>query len=238
MSDDQTFSRDEIAASIEHTLLKPEAAAAQIDQLCAEAVAYGFAGVCVNPVHVKRAADQIDMLFASSGPGGRRPVVVSVVGFPLGASRSDMKAEEARHALDDGAGEIDMVVQLGALLSGDVRTVRADIEAVSFAVHGHASAGVLKVIIEAAALTDDQIIAACRCCAEGEADFVKTSTGFHAAGGARVEHVALMHKHSAPIRVKAAGGIRDAAAARAMLAAGAARLGCSSSVAIMQSLSA
>lgn len=219
-----------LAAHIEHTLLKPEATPAQIDILCDEAVQQGFHGVCVNPVHVARAAKRIAAAAAGSA---RLPVVVTVAGFPLGASRSDIKADEAKRAMDDGATEVDMVVYLGALKSGDAQSVRADIEAVARAVHGRRPAGLLKVILETGALTREQVIAGCRCCAEGEADFVKTSTGMHASGGATVEMVRLMHQHAVPIGVKAAGGIRSAKDALAMIDAGASRLGTSSGVTIL-----
>jgi deoxyribose-phosphate aldolase len=184
----------------------------------------------VNPVHVAHAVKRIASVAARSA---RQPAVVSVAGFPLGASRSDVKADEAKRAMDDGAAEVDTVVFLGALKSGDVRAARVDIEAVARAVHGRRPAGLLKVILETAALTRDEILAGCRCCAEGEADFVKTSTGMHAAGGATVEVVRLLHQHAAPIGVKAAGGIRTAKDALAMIDAGASRLGTSSGVAIV-----
>lgn len=226
---------DHIARTIEHTLLKPEASPAQIDRLCDEAFEFGFHGVCVNPVYVKRAADRLAKL-GSAEIDRKRPIVVTVAGFPLGATPPENKAEEARRAIGDGAAEVDMVVHIGALIDGDHATVRRDVETVSAAVHRASPPGLLKVILETAALTPEQIILGCRCCAEGEADFVKTSTGFHAGGGATLESVRLLHKHSAPIRVKAAGGIRDLAAALAMIEAGAARLGTSAGVAIMREL--
>jgi deoxyribose-phosphate aldolase len=222
-----SMTRTELARTIEHTLLKPEATPAQIERLCDEAREYGFVAVCVNPVHVARAARRLE---------GSAVRVASVVGFPLGAHCSSIKAEEARRALGDGAVEIDMVAQLGALLAGDRKFVADDIRAVALAVHAGGAERLLKVILETAALSAEQIILGCRCAAEGEADFVKTSTGFHPAGGATVESVRLLHKHAAPIKVKASGGIRDLAAARAMLAAGAVRLGTSSGVAIVKEL--
>jgi deoxyribose-phosphate aldolase len=218
-----------LARTIEHTLLKPEATPEQVDRLCDEALEWGFFGVCVNPFHVRRAAARLASASVAVGPK-----VVSVAGFPLGAALSATKADEARRAIDDGAVEIDMVIPLGALIAGDGKTVRADIETVAHAVHRSRSDALLKVILETAALSDEAIILGCRCCAEGEADFVKTSTGFHPAGGATVEHVRLLHRHAAPIKVKAAGGIRTAAAALAMLDAGAARLGASSGPAILR----
>lgn len=225
----------ELAARIDHTLLAPEATPDRVDTLCEEAIRYGFAGVCVNPVYVRRAADRIAEL-ARGLPETGRPALVSVAGFPLGASATATKADEARRAIDDGATEIDMVIHVGSLIAGDRAAVRRDIEAVAHAVHGALDRGILKVILETRVLSDERIILGCRCCAEGEADFVKTSTGFHPAGGATVEHVALLYRHASPIRVKASGGIRTAAAAMAMAEAGAARIGTSSGVAIVEEL--
>jgi len=230
-----TRSPQEIARTIDHTLLRPEADGGSIDRLCDEAVHQGFAAVCVNPVHVRRAAERI-AAGARNRSGGHAPVVASVAGFPLGANRTDIKADEARRAMDDGATEIDMVVALGALLEGDRAAVRRDIEAVARAVHQASTNGILKVILETRVLTEEQIILGCRCCAEGEADFVKTSTGLHPAGGATVEHVRLLYRHATPILVKASGGIRTAALACQLLEAGAARIGTSSGVAILNEL--
>jgi deoxyribose-phosphate aldolase len=226
------MTQEELALTIEHTLLKPEATVAQIDRLCDEAVLHGFHGVCVNPAYVSHAARRL-----SGEPGrgstARRPVVVTTAGFPLGACSSEIKAEEARRAMDEGAREVDMVAFIGALIDGDYKAVSRDIAAVAHAVHQASPPGRLKVILETGVLTNEQIIAGCRCAAEGEADFVKTSTGFHPSGGARTEHVRLLYKHASPIGVKAAGGIRDAATALAMIEAGAARIGTSSGVAIV-----
>ena len=221
-----------LARCIEHTLLAPEATASDVDRLCEEAVRYGFHGVCVNPLYVRRAADSIAAAFAR-GDAGHRPVVIAVAGFPLGACKTETKADAARRAMDDGAAEIDMVPPLGALIEGDAATVRADIAAVSRVVHGSDEPGVLKVILETSVMDDARIILGCRCCAEGEADFVKTSTGTHRSGGARVEHVRLLHRHASPMGVKAAGGIRTLAAAWAMIEAGASRIGTSAGPAIM-----
>ena len=148
------------------------------------------------------------------------------------------KADEARRAIDDGATEIDMVVALGELIGGDRAYVRSDIEAVARVVHQATGNRLLKVILETAALTTDQLILGCRCCAEAEADFVKTSTGLHPRGGATAEHVRQLHRHASPLRVKAAGGIRTAEAAKAMLEAGAVRIGTSAGVAILEQLRA
>ncbi|NLE60009.1 MAG: deoxyribose-phosphate aldolase [Planctomycetes bacterium] len=221
------ISRQTLAAMIDHTLLRPEATAADVDRLCDEAVRYQFAAVCVNPVWVARCAGRL---------GSSAVRVASVAGFPLGASRSEVKVAEARRAIDDGAVEVDMVIHVGDLIDGNVFAVRDDIAAVAEVVHAASRQHVLKVILETAALTEEQIIAGCRCAAEAGADFVKTSTGFHPAGGATVEAVRLLCAHAGSMKVKAAGGIRTLDAALAMLAAGADRLGCSASVAIVQQL--
>lgn len=226
------MTKQELALTIEHALLKAEATAAQIDKLCDEAILHGFHGVCVNSAYVSHVARRL-----SGEPGrgstARRPVIITTAGFPLGACSSDIKAEEARQAMGEGAQEVDMVALIGALIDGDYKAVTGDIAAVAHAVHRASPPGMLKVILETGALTNEQIIAGCRCAAEGEADFVKTSTGFHPSGGARIEHVRLLYKHASPIGVKAAGGIRDAATALAMIEAGAVRIGTSSGVAIV-----
>lgn len=215
----------DLARFIDHTALKPEALASDVDRLCDEAREYQFAAVCVNSYWVPRCVDRLR---------GTEIAVASVAGFPLGAASTSAKAAEARDAVRAGASEIDMVVNLGELLSGQTRSVTADIASVVDAVRGVREQALLKVILETRALTHEQIIAGCRCVAEAQADFVKTSTGFHAAGGATVEHVRLLHKHAAPIRVKASGGIRDLPTALAMIEAGASRLGMSASVGVMQ----
>lgn len=213
---------------IDHTVLKPETTAAQIDQLCDEALEYRFAAVCVNPVWVARCVRRL----ASGKDCG--PVVCTVAGFPLGTSLPEIKAAEARRAVEEGALEVDMVVNMGALIGGERGTVTADIAAVVAAAKRANERASVKVILETRALSNEQIILGCRCVAEGQADYVKTSTGFHGNGGATVEHVALLRKHASPLRVKAAGGIRDLKAALAMIAAGADRLGMSASVAVMK----
>lgn len=225
----------EIARRIDHTLLKPDTTPEQIEALCDQALKYGFGAVCVSPVYVRRAVQTL-AADRPRGREGRLPAVVSIAGFPLGASLAATKADEARRALDGGAAEIDMVICLGALIAGDRKAVREDIETVARVVHGTRPPALLKVILETAALTTEQIILGCRLCAESETDFVKTSTGFHPSGGATVEHVRLLHRHASPMLVKASGGIRTAASARAMLEAGAARIGTSSGVAIMEEL--
>jgi deoxyribose-phosphate aldolase len=220
------MTRRELAAMIDHTVLKPEATADQIDRLCDEALSFGFAAVCVNPVWVARCAKRLN----------GRIAVASVAGFPLGANRTDIKVGETTRALDDGAIEIDMVVRLGDLVAGETAAVRDDIAAVAEAVHARSRDHVLKVILETAALDEAGIAAGCRCAVEGGADFVKTSTGFHPAGGATVEAVRLLRAHAPGLKVKASGGIRDAATALAMIEAGADRLGCSAGVEIVRSI--
>lgn len=215
---------EQLAAMIDHTLLKPTAWAASIDKLCDQAAAYNFVAVCVNGAWVKRCRQRL------SGTPVR---IASVVGFPLGANRTDVKVDETRRAIDDGASEIDMVIQLGELIAGNTRFVTDDIASVAQAVHAASSDYHLKVIIEAAALSNDQIKAACQCAVAGGADFTKTSTGFHAAGGARVEHVRLMREASGSLQIKAAGGIRTLASIKSLVEAGATRIGCSAGPKIM-----
>ena len=197
--------------------------------LAQEAGEYGFAAVCVNPRYVSVVANELRTQGASTK-------VASVAGFPLGASVTAIKVAETRQALDDGADEIDMVIALGALLEGDYPLVAEAIAAVAAATHEKRGA-VLKVIIEAAALRGEQKVAACRLAAEGNADYVKTSTGLHPAGGATVEDVVLM-KRACNLKIKAAGGIRQASTALALIEAGADRLGCSASVRIINELAA
>ncbi|MGB3974958.1 MAG: deoxyribose-phosphate aldolase [bacterium] len=210
-----------LASFIDHTLLKPDATAEAIDKLCKETIEYRFATVCVNPVHVSRAVENMK----DSGIP-----VTSVVGFPLGANSWEIKAAETRDAISRGAGEIDMVINIGALKDGNYQEVFRDIEAVVKAASGRP----VKVILETALLTNDQKVAACILAKAAGAAFVKTSTGFGPAG-ATVEDVALMRSVVGPeMGVKASGGIRDAATARAMIAAGASRLGASASIAIIK----
>ena len=212
-----------VAAMIDHTLLKPDATRADIEALCREASQFKFATVCVNPTWVALAAK----LLAGSGVG-----VCSVVGFPLGATTPDVKGYETRRAIFDGAREIDMVINVGALKSGDLRVVECDIEAVTTPCR---EAGVLsKVIIEATLLTDDEKVTACTLAKAAGADYVKTSTGF-ASGGATAADVALMRRVvGAEMGVKAAGGVRDLEGMKAMIAAGATRVGASAGVKIVQ----
>jgi deoxyribose-phosphate aldolase len=213
----------EVAGLIDHTLLKPDASRADIEKLCREAAEFRFATVCVNPAWVALAAARL----RGTGVG-----VCSVVGFPLGATTADVKQYETRRAIYDGATEIDMVVNIGALKSGDLRTVERDIEAV---VEPCRQCGVVsKVIIEAALLTDEEKITASTLSKAAGADFVKTSTGF-ASGGATAADVALMRRVvGADMGVKAAGGVRDLQGLQAMVAAGASRVGASAGVRIVQ----
>ena len=212
-----------VAAMIDHTLLKPDATRADVEKLCGEAAEFRFATVCINPVWVALASARL----RGSGVG-----VCSVVGFPLGATTPDVKQYETRRAIFDGASEIDMVINVGALKSGDVRTVERDIESV---VEPCRPCGVIsKVIIEAALLSDDEKITACTLSKAAGADFVKTSTGF-GPGGATAADVALMRRVvGAEMGVKAAGGVRDLEALKAMVAAGATRVGASAGVKIIQ----
>jgi deoxyribose-phosphate aldolase len=212
-----------VAGMIDHTLLKPDATRQDIETLCREAAQFKFATVCVNPAWVALAARLL-----SGSPVG----VCSVVGFPLGATTADVKAYEARRAIFDGAREIDMVINVGALKSGDLRVVERDIEAVAATCR---ECGALsKVIIEAALLTDDEKVTACTLSKAAGADYVKTSTGF-GPGGATAADVALMRRVvGAEMGVKAAGGVRDLEGLQAMVAAGATRVGASAGVKIVQ----
>lgn len=211
-----------IASYIDHTLLKPEATPAQIDQLCAEARQYGFASVCVNPAYVPLCAQ----LLAGSGVA-----VCTVAGFPLGATTSGVKSYETREAIAHGAREVDMVMAIGRLKADDYAFVYEDMVAVVASCH--ASAALCKVILETVLLDDEEKVAACLLAVWAGADFVKTSTGF-AGGGATVADVALMRRAVGPrIGVKAAGGVRTRTEAQAMIAAGATRIGTSAGVAIV-----
>jgi deoxyribose-phosphate aldolase len=222
----ETATAHDWASLIDHTLLKPEASEADIRKLCEEAVQFGFASVCVNPGWVKKAAG---FLKGSGVP------VCTVIGFPLGATLSDVKAYEARRSIFDGASEVDMVINIGALKSGDICAVEDDIRAVVEAAHEN---GVLcKVIIETALLTDEEKVRACIASKNAGADFVKTSTGF-SKGGATVEDIALMRRTvGGALGVKASGGVKGIDDARAMFAAGATRIGASVGVKIAQEAS-
>ncbi|MBC7084277.1 MAG: deoxyribose-phosphate aldolase [Firmicutes bacterium] len=212
----------DVAAMIDHTLLKPDATRDQIVKLCEEAKQYGFASVCVNPANVSLAASLLK---------GTPVKVCTVIGFPLGATTPTAKAIETRDAIANGATEVDMVINVGALKSGDYDLVKRDIEAVVEAARGKA---IVKVILETALLTDEEKVKACLLAKMAGADFVKTSTGF-GPGGATVEDVRLMRKVvGTDMGVKASGGIRNLESARKMIEAGASRIGASASVAIVK----
>jgi deoxyribose-phosphate aldolase len=212
-----------LAGYIDHTLLKPDASDAQIAQLCYEARKYNFAAVCVNPSKVKLCAQLLK----------DTPVkIATVVGFPLGATPPEVKAYETQQAIEDGANEIDMVINIGAVKSQDYSLVGRDIATVVRT--AQAGGAITKVIIEAALLTDEEKVVACKLAKEAGAEYVKTSTGF-ASGGATVHDVALMRQAVGPtMGVKAAGGIRTHEDALKMIEAGATRIGASASVKIMQ----
>lgn len=216
----------DIAKLIDHTLLKADATQDQIAQLCYEARKYGFAAVCVNPTHVKLCSQLLQ---------GTQVHVCTVVGFPLGATPPEVKAYEAQQAIDDGATEVDMVINIGALKSKDYALVERDIAMVARACH--AGGAILKVIIEAALLTDEEKVIACQLAKAAGAEYVKTSTGF-GPGGATAHDVALMRRAVGPgLGVKAAGGIKNLADAKQMVAAGATRIGASAGVKIVQEAS-
>ncbi len=217
----------EIARRLDHTLLKADATNTAIARLCDEAAEYGFATVCVNPSWVRFCTGRLAV-------GGVK--VCTTVGFPLGASATASKVYESRLALEDGARELDVVINVGKLLDGDTAYVQQEIAEIARVVHG--SGGILKVILETALLNDGQKSLACRLAVQAEADFVKTSTGF-GPGGATEHDVRLMRQAVGPVvGVKASGGIRTYEDARRMLAAGATRLGASASVAIVRGAAA
>ncbi len=219
----ETASARDWASLIDHTLLKPEANEADIKRLCEEAASYRFASVCVNPAWVRAAACHLR---------GSGVPVCTVIGFPLGATLSDVKAYEARRAIFDGAREVDMVINIGALKSNDDCLVEHDIRSVVEVAHAE---GVLcKVIIETALLTDDEKVRASLAAKRAGADFVKTSTGF-SKGGATVADITLMRQTvGADLGVKASGGVKGLDDARAMVQAGATRIGASVGVKIAQ----
>jgi len=213
----------DLAKMIDHTLLKPDATQEQIAQLCFEARKYGFASVCINPTWVELCAKLLE---------GSPVKVCTVIGFPLGATAPEVKAFETQNALDHGASEIDMVINIGALKARDLELVAGDIRGV--VTTAHARGAIVKVIIEAVLLSDEEKTIACLLSKEAGADFVKTSTGF-ASGGATVHDVALMRKTVGPeMGVKAAGGVRTFEDAEKMIQAGATRIGASAGVKILQ----
>lgn len=214
----------EIAKMIDHTLLKAEATKDQIEQLCAEAKEYQFASVCVNPTWVAYASELLK---------GTGVDVCTVIGFPLGANTPETKAFETTNAIENGATEVDMVINIGALKNGDDSLVEKDIQAVVNAAKGKA---LTKVIIETSLLTEEEKVRACKLAVSAGTDFVKTSTGF-STGGATFDDIALMRKTVGPtIGVKASGGVRSAEDAKNMIDAGATRIGASSGIAIVKGL--
>ena len=215
------MNREEILSHVDHTLLKPEATWPQIQQLCDEAIANHTASVCINTCYVKQAVEYM---------AGRIPVCC-VVGFPLGACLSEAKAAETRLAVEAGAEEVDMVINIGMAKAGDWDYVRKDIAAVVVAAHPKA---IVKVIIECCLLTDDEKVTACLMAKEAGADFVKTSTGFSTHGATEADVALMRDTVGADMGVKAAGGIRTYADAMKMIAAGANRLGASAGIAIMK----
>jgi len=210
------------AKLIDHTVLKPETTKEQIEKLCAEAKEFKFASVCVNPTWVKLCASLLK---------GTEVKVCTVIGFPLGANTEEVKAFETTNAIENGAGEIDMVINIGALKDQDYETVEQDIAAV---VQTAKNKALVKVIIETSLLTNDEKVVACQLSVKAGADFVKTSTGF-STGGATVEDVALMRKTVGPeIGVKASGGVRDLSGLEKMVEVGATRIGTSNGLTIVQ----
>ncbi|WP_217586748.1 deoxyribose-phosphate aldolase [Lentibacillus saliphilus] len=212
----------DLAKYIDHTALKPDTTKEQIDVLIQEAAQYEFASVCVNPYWVKRCYDQLKETSVK---------VCTVIGFPLGASAPEVKAFEVKQAIKDGATEVDMVINVGALKAHDDATVKDDIAKVVEAARHQA---IVKVIIETSLLNDDEKIRACDLAKAAGADFVKTSTGF-SGGGATVEDIKLMRETvGSDMGVKASGGVRDQETAKAMIEAGATRIGASAGIAIVQ----
>lgn len=212
----------EIQKYIDHTILKPDAMLDEIIQICKEAREYGFASVCVNPYHTALVNKQLE---------GSNVKTCVVIGFPLGANIKEIKAMEASKAVQDGADEVDMVINIGALKDKNYDYVEEDIKAVAESVKGKA---LLKVIIECCLLTDDEKVIACELSKKAGADYVKTSTGF-STGGAKAHDVALMRKTVGNnIGVKASGSIRDFETAKAMIDAGASRIGASASIKIVE----
>lgn len=211
-----------IASMIDHTLLKPEATKEAIETLCNEAKEYKFKAVCVNPYYVKMCKEILK---------DSEVKVATVIGFPLGASTKEVKAFETKNAIENGADEVDMVLNIGAMKNKDYNAVKEDIKAV---VEVAKNKAIVKVIIETCLLTDEEKVKACELSKEAGADFVKTSTGF-STGGATVEDIRLMKKTIGnSLQIKASGGIRDYKTANAMIDAGASRIGASASVKIAE----
>lgn len=220
-----TQRQQQLASCIDHTLLKPNATPAAIVRLCEEARSYGFYSVCVNPIHAALATKQLI---------GTTVRVCTVIGFPLGATFTEVKVAEAREAMRNGATELDMVLNIGSLLGDELALVQYDIESVVTA--ARKGDAIVKVIVETALLNEDQKITACEIVTNSGAEFIKTSTGF-ASGGATVEDIELMRRYVGPnVRIKASGGIRDIDLALDLLDAGADRIGTSSGVALVEAI--
>lgn len=216
------MNKNELAKMIDHTLLKQDATQKGIEKLCKEALEYKFASVCVNPTRVKEASELLK---------GSEVKVCTVIGFPLGATTTEVKAFETKNALDNGANEIDMVINVGKLKDGDLEFVKKDIQAVVNETKGR---GIVKVIIETCLLTDDEKVIACKLSKEAGADFVKTSTGF-STGGATEKDIKLMRETvENDMGVKASGGVRDREFALALIENGASRIGASASIEICE----
>ena len=222
----------ELAGRIDHTLLMAEATAAQVDRLCDEARQNGFAAACVNPVYIRRVRETLE---------GSGVAACTVVGFPLGASTPLSKAREAADAIEQGAQELDIVAHLPSLLAADYEAIHGELIEVVTAAQNTRTDVLIKVIVESALLLHEadeevanrRIAAACKAIHDAGGDYIKTSTGFHSAGGATENAVRLMRRHAGSLKIKASGGIRTREQAIRLFEAGADRLGCSSSVAIV-----
>lgn len=225
MSDEHQLSSEELAGCIDHTLLEAATTREQIEKVCREAREYGFHTVCVNGRWLPLVAELLS---------GSKVAVGGVVSLPLGANSTKVKVAEARDAIFAGADEIDMVADLAAIIEGDSRYLLGQLQAVLKVCRSMRPAVLLKVIIESAALSDDQKVFACRIAQQAGVDFVKTSTGLHPAGGATIEDIKLMRESAPGCKIKAAGGIRTAEQAIEMLAAGAQRIGTSAGVRIVE----
>ena len=229
MTEINNISVSQLAGCIDHTLLDPTATKDRIEKLCHEAIEYGFHTVCMNTRWIP---------FASEILHNTQVKIDGVAGFPLGADSTKIKVAQAKDAIFAGADEIDMVADLASIIEGDHKYLRNDIASVLNACRSMKPPVILKVIIEAAVLTDEQIIAVCKVAQEVGVDFVKTSTGLNAAGGASVEAVKLMKESAPKCKIKAAGGIKTAQVALAMLEAGADRIGTSAAIKIIEEFKA
>lgn len=227
----------QIARCIDHTILKPEATQDQVCAVVAEAVRYRFASVCVNPCWVSQVSRLLLQAKVGDPENCELPVATcGCVGFPFGTAQSNVKAFEAAACIRDGAQEIDMVIFIPSLLCGDLQYACADVLAVVAEARSERRGTLVKVILETALLNEEQIALGCLAAQNAGADFVKTSTGFHPAGGASIAAVQMLKTYAGSLKVKASGGIRNLSTALAMLEAGADRLGCSASVSIVEAI--